>query len=352
MWFFRFQFSEITMKRKIKIFDYCWHIPYQWDMIQALRDDCEFYYCPNTKTGWDTSIRPIPQELNFVTCYEPGQYDVAILHIDQQSIDPKNIKNRIYEQFNSVISDIPKIVINHGLPVNDNYFRALGLQLSEGEMQERCIGMIREMVGNNTMVVNSITASSEKGWGFGVPIIQGMNPSEWYDLPKEPRAFTALYSMEFDMYDREFMTEVSDVLYDRYGYVLFYSGINIEVGNTPESYKQYLGKSLLYVDTSYRIPMNHARTEALLSGCCVIQIEGAHDLEYWAKPDENIVTVPENPEEIARVIANFLHEGYQQAIAIGKKGREVAMRQFNYECYRNDWMELFEQTIDKQLTEN
>jgi glycosyltransferase involved in cell wall biosynthesis len=318
-------------------------------MIQALRDDCEFYYCPNIKVEWDISKRPIPEGLHFVTHYEPGRYDVAMLHVDQQSIDPLNRKKLIYEQFNRVIADIPKIVINHGTPIYYEYFRALGLLLSDAEMEEKCIRIIREMVGENTMVVNSRTAASEKEWGFGVPIVHGMNPDEWYDLPKEPRVFTALSPAGFDAYyNRGCMGEVADILDETYGYILQYAKLNIDVGNTPEAYKQYLGKSLLYIDTSFRTPMNRARTEAFLSGCCVIQVEGAHDLQYWAKPGENIVLVPDNPEEIARVIAEFLHDGYLRAIAIGQKGREMALREFNYTRYRNDWMNLLEQVTTRK----
>jgi glycosyltransferase involved in cell wall biosynthesis len=86
--------------------------------------------------------------------------------------------------------------------------------------------------------------------------------------------------------------------------------------------------------------MNRARTEAFLSGCCVIQVEGAHDLERWAKPGENIVLAPDDPEEIARVIADFLDNGYQKALAIGQKGKEMAVREFNSVRYRKDWLRL------------
>jgi glycosyltransferase involved in cell wall biosynthesis len=116
--------------------------------------------------------------------------------------------------------------------------------------------------------------------------------------------------------------------------------MNVDTGNSFESYRQYLGKSLLYADTSYRTPMNRARTEAFLSGCCVIQVEGAHDLERWAKDGENILLVPDDPPQIAEVIAGLLHDGYQKAIQIGQKGKEMAVREFNPERYRKDWLEL------------
>jgi hypothetical protein len=336
------------MKRKIKVFDYCWHIPHQWDMIHALRDDCEFYYVLTVFTQWNTAKRPVPPEIKFVTHYEPGQYDVAILHMDQGSIIPACQKRMIYEHLNHVITDIPKIVLNHGTPVLPEYFSWKEPTLTEAEMQERCIGDIRSLVGKNVMVVNSHAAATQKEWGFGTSIVHGMNPDEWLDLPKEPRAFTALSPAGFDVYyNRDCMKSVMKELSEKYGHKLKYARVNVNLGSSPEAYRRYLGKSLLYIDTSFRTPMNRARTEAFLSGCCVIQVEGAHDLERWAKPGENIVLTPDDPETIARVIAEFLDNGYQKALAIGQKGKEMAIREFNPERYRDDWLHLFNRVLKK-----
>ena len=329
------------MNKKYKIFDYCWHIPHQWDMVRALGDDCEFTYCLNVFAHWDLSKRTLPPEINFVTHYEPWFYDVALLHIDQEMVVPNSQKRMVYEHFNSVITDIPKIVINHGAPVNPEYYALTEPTLSIKESEKRCVETIRKLVGDNVMVVNSHQAASDGEWGFGVPIVHGIYANEWYDLPKEPRVFTALPPFGLDMYyNRKCIGKVSEMLYDLYGYLLHYAQLNLDVGNTPESYKRYLGKSLLYLDTSFRTPMNRARTEAFLSGCCVIQVEGAHDLERWAIDGRNIILVPNEPQKIAEVIADLLHGGYQKAIQIGQKGKEMAIREFNPERYKRDWIEL------------
>jgi len=335
------------MPEKIKVFDYCWHIPHQWDMVRALRNDCEFYYCMNIfATQWDTSKRPVPEEVHFVPCYEPGLYDVALLHMDQGVMWAQSNKTFVYHQFNDTIRDIPKIVLNHGTPVLPEFFDSA---IPEEEMQRRCIERVRTLVGNNTMVVNSRTAATDKEWGFGYPIVHGMDPDEWLDLPKEPRAFTALSPYGFDeYYNRPCMGRVADILYDEYGYILQYARLNVSTGSTPEEYKRYLGKSLIYVDTSFRTPMNRARTEAFLSGCCVVQVEGAHDLEYWARPGENIILVPDDPAEIARVIADLLDTGYQKALAIGQEGKKMARKEFSPERYRQDWLALLHRVISEQ----
>lgn len=341
------------MKNKIRIFDYCWHIPHQWDMINALKNDCTFFYCLNIKRHWDTSQRPIPENLNFVTHYQPGLYDVAILHLDQQIIELDDQKRLIYDHFNSTISDIPKIVLNHGSPVYPEWFYKSGNQHTESEMQTKCIETVRQLVGDNTMVVNSYASATSKEWGFGIPIIHGMNSSEWFDLPKEPRVFTALSPYGFDTYyNRKCMGLLADVLYDKYGYILHYAKLNVDTGNSPEEFKEYLGRSLLYIDTSFRTPMNRGRTEAFLSGCCVIQVEGAHDLERWAKPGKNIVIVPNDPIEIANIVVDFLENDYAKAITIGKQGKEMAIKEFSPLRYRLDWLKLLETVTGKKLIKN
>ncbi len=333
------------MARKIKIFDYCWHIAHQWDQVNALRDYCEFYYCINVKRSWDISVRPLPSQIKFVPYYEPGIYDVAILHIDQSVIDPMSQKRMIFDHFNSVIQDIPKIILNHGTPVYPEYFKSKGMGVTHREAQRECIRIVREITGDNTMVVNSYTAAGNREWGFGHPIVHGMKPEEWMDLPKEPRVFTSLSPFGFGAYyNRAGMVEVADVLYEKYGYILQYAKRNINVSRTPDEYKRHLGKSLIYIDTSIRTPMNRARTEAFLSGCCVIQVEGAHDLDRWAEDRNNIVIVPNDPDEIANTVFYYLEEGFDQAIEIGQNGKKMAMEMFSYERYRNDWLRLLEQT--------
>lgn len=329
---------------KVKIFDYCWHIPHQYDMINALKDDCEFYYCLNMKRHWDENVRPLPRQLKFVTSYEPGQYDVAVLHIDQQVIDGAHIKRRIYDDFNNSITDIPKIVINHGTPVFPEYYIDKGYSLSEKEMEASCREMVRHLVGGNTMVVNSFEAASEKEWGCGIPIVHGMNADEWWSLPKEPRVFTAISPQGFDVYyNRKCLLDVYEDLFDHHGYILAIAKVNIETDVSLASYKNYLGRSLVYFDPSFRTPMNRARTEAFLSGCCVVQVEGAHDLERWAKDGENIVLVPDDPRKIAAVIADLLENRYEEAVQIGENGRIKAMEMFSPQRYRSQWLNLIDQ---------
>jgi glycosyltransferase involved in cell wall biosynthesis len=337
------------MDKAYRVFDYTWHIAHQYDLIHALRDDCSFDHCMNAKRHWDTSIRPRPANLRYVTHYKPGAYDVAILHIDQEIVVPGHLKRRIFDEFSELVTDIPRIVINHGTPVCPELYRMMGAgNWSEQQMEEHCRRFVKTLVGNDTMVVNSYDAASAREWGFGVPIVHGMNPNDWRDLPKEPRAFTAIGAHGFETsYNRACMVAAAEILDKEYGYPLAFAKVNIDTGSSPENYRNYLGSSLLYIDTSYRTPMNRSRTEAFLSGCCVIQVEGAHDLKRWAEPGENIVLVPDDPGAIAATIARFIRSNYQEALRIGQNGKMMARREFSVEHYRADWLDLLKQVTGR-----
>lgn len=317
-------------------------------MFSALSDVCDFYLCTNFKRQWmgpHGSNRPIPQNVKFVSSYESGKYDVALLHVDQQSISPFHQKRKIYDGFNTQIMDIPKIVINHGTPVYPEFFS--GLQLDDHEIERKCAATMKEVIGPNIMVVNSYTSASENEWGFGIPIVHGIDIADWRDLPKEPRLFTAISSGGLDTYyNRALLFETEELLLRKYGYILWHAKKNVKTENSFDNYRNYLGSSLLYLDTSFRTPMNRARTEAFLSGCCVIQVEGAHDLNLWAEDKVNIILVKAEAEVICEKVVYFLEKGYHEAIEIGKMAKSMAHKMFNPIRYRKDWLNVINKALE------
>ena len=144
---------------------------------------------------WATKSRPEQENLNIVTHYEKGKYDLCILHLDQQSIyNPDEgmriSKGRLYSEVNECIKDIPKVVINHMTPFHDRMD------------SPRVVQYIKDLVGDNFMVVNSNEASTQ--WGWGHTIVHGLDPDEWWDLPKEPRCVVALVRLEWRRLTEEY----------------------------------------------------------------------------------------------------------------------------------------------------
>lgn len=333
---------------KLKVVCTTWHVMHFWDLFNALKEDANFYLIHNNHRSWKDkrflACRPIPENATFVPYYEKGKYDLAILDVDQQLVNPELGKTQMMKELKEEIEgDIPIIFINHGSPVYPEFLKRDSM--TEKDAQKKCIKIIKEFIGEHIMVVNSYTAATEKEWGWGYPIWHGLDMKEWYCLPKEPRIFTALSPGGCDTYyNRECAVEVMRILEENYGYKMFWAKVNVKFDILDE-YKQFLGSSLLYFDPSFRTPMNRARTEAMLSGCCVIQVENAHDLDKFAKDGENMVIVPNNPKEITKIIVNFLQKNYKKAFKIGQNCRETAIKLFDREKYRINWLKLINQII-------
>ena len=111
----------------LRVFGHINHLAHNYEMLKlAQKYDVKFSYLENNVRKWNRySPRPEPttwlnkDQFEWVTHYEPGKYDLAILHLDQQAADPMIGKGQLYRQLNRHIQDIPKIVINHGTPMWD-----------------------------------------------------------------------------------------------------------------------------------------------------------------------------------------------------------------------------------------
>lgn len=330
---------------KIKVFTTPWHCMHHYDLFNALKDDADFFLVHNTSRQWHFDYRPLPANASFVPFYEPGKYDLAILDIDQQCVNEKMGKSMLFCEMRDLTKDIPRVVINHGCPVYPEFLK-IGDDMSFEQAEEKCREVIRRMTDGIEMVVNSYRATSPAEWGWGTPIVHGMNPDDWFDLGKEPRIFTALSPGGCDLYyNRECANEVARILFEKYGHTLWWAKINVETGKSFNFYREFLGGSLIYFDPSFRTPMNRARTEAMFSGCCVVQVEGAHDLERFARPDESMIMIPNRPDQIAELLAELLENQYDRCVVIGQEGKKTAIEKFSYKRYRDDWINLLNKKL-------
>lgn len=333
---------------KYQIVSSTWQIMHFWDLFNALKPDADIFLITNSWRDWRKpeflAARPLPENVTFVPYYEEGKYDFAILDIDQQVLNPDLGKSKTFMDLNMLITDIPKVIINHGSPVYPEFLATVGMTFEEAEVE--CRRQVKELIGDIPMITNSYTAASEKEWGWGYPIIHGLSPDEWLDLEKEPRIFTALSPAGFDeYYNRAVMGKVAADLEKFYGYTLWWAKMNVNTQDRPEKYKEFLGSSLIYIDTSFRTPMNRARTEAMLSGCCIVQVEGCHDQERFLKNGENCILVPNNPNRIVEILIDLLENRYEECVRIGQEGKKTAIEKFGRERYRQDWMKFIHEVL-------
>lgn len=132
-------------------------------------------------------------------------------------------------------------------------------------------------------------------------------------------------------------------LKDRYGISLqWINSPGCFKANSIKDYKEFLGKSLIFFNGTFASPMPRSRTEAMLSGCCIITTP-QHDADTFIKHGENgFIVSASDVYGTAKLIAELLSD-YKTAKMVGKKGRETALKIFNRERYRDDWIEFLKE---------
>ena len=307
--------------------------------------------------------------------YEKGKYDVAILHLDQQCVEDSlwdRGKGSLYRELNETITGIPKIVIIHGTPFYPEIFNDL-------EVCER----FKRAIGNNTVVCNSYTGRLQ--WAYGMtnatniiikakengkdwtklakqeidemgfeevgipyeqitPIWHGIESGLFKDLPKDPRVITMINPGGLDRYyDRNFMSAVRDELADRN---IGHCHITVDVRfNSFEEYANFIGRSLIYFNPTRESPMPRGRTEAMLSGCCVLTTPG-QDADTFIEHGKNGFLIPRKPDKVADLIESLILD-YQTALKIGQAGKQTALNLFEYGRYKKEWMDVLNKVINK-----
>lgn len=327
--------------KPLRIFGVVNHVGNQYEMLKLMDKypgEVEFTYLENNVRRWSRySNRPMHPNLKWTTYYEPSKYDLAILHVDQQHVDPNIGKGQLYRALNSVIQDIPKLVINHGTPMWDEYFTE-DLVINGGDVlnskgNKAHLDGMKKLIGDNFMVVNSYESIDRWGWGY--PLIHGMSPDEWLDLPKEPRVVISLSPGGLDKYyNRTLLTAIKGAVKEKSGIDVMHITVNYEAKDWLD-YREVLGSSLIYINPTLDSPMPRSRTEAMLSGCCVLT-SGYHGASDFIEQGVNGFLLPDNPLSYAEAIHMLINEGYNEAVAIGQRGKGTAERLFNIDRYLED----------------
>jgi len=294
----------------------------------------------NPYRTWGTSHRPFPDNARWVTHFEKGKYDFAILHVDQQSVYNPEMGDRIHkgklymELREAIGDDCPIITINHMTPFHDKYDSPF------------VVDFIKKITKGTTMICNSYTA--QKQWGWGKVITHGMNPEEWFDLPKEPRCVTVLSPAGMEKaYRRIFLTTVQRMLKEM-GVPFTWVGVDRKFNNFDE-YRDFLGRSLVFFMPTWQSPRPRARTEAMFSGCCVVSTP-YQDADTFIKHGKNgfltsqsVINDPrvmDNPEATANLIKRLVLKEPELALKIGQEGKKTANKLFTNKQFEDQWYKL------------
>lgn len=316
--------------RPLRIFGTPWHVAHQFELLKL--PETEWFFIENFTRHWGTVARPEPANLTWVSQYDPGAYDLAILHVDQQCVFESIGKGKLFRELNSVVQDIPKIVLCHGTPYWPEMF-------SNDEIIDR----MKKMLGPLTeqTVMNSQECVDE--WGFGHHIQHGMPADEWYDLPKEPRVVTCLSPAGLDKYyNRQLLSSVQEILRTDHNIRHCHISLDFKPQNWDEL-RRFVGSSLIYFNPTLESPMPRSRTEAMLSGAAIVTLPN-HDIAKYLVDGESAVFVKNNPQDCVEKIVELFYD-YKRCIKLGKAARKVAMEHFSMEAYQAQWTDYLVKTL-------
>jgi glycosyltransferase involved in cell wall biosynthesis len=259
---------------------------------------------------------------------------VALLHLDQWCAD-FNLRALPFRVQRHLTAHITQVIIMHGTPENTENRRA-----------------ILRLIGDLPVVCNSYQAAAEWDAGeqradkYGLPqfraIIHGYAASEFFNYPLAQR-------------QREICTICSggdtSGIYHGLPLVrrlqralpeLLWYGANPQagLGNRPwqqnyQAYREMLAASLIYFSPTRRAPMPGARTEAALSGCCVVSVPG-NDWEDYVRDGVNGYIVRTYSQAVS-ILTDLLAQP-AEAYRVGQAGRRMAIERFGVTRLAADWL--------------
>lgn len=312
--------------KDLKVFGVPWHTAHQYELAKLFN---RYDLLMNYYREWGTSSRPRPENSADVLVFDKSKYDLAILHVDQQCIDPKNNKGKLFREMKELTEGMPRCIINHMTPFDDKL-----------EFDDVVNGM-RELVGDIPMVVNSRQAAAQ--WGWGTPIIHGMDASDWWNLPKEPRVVTSLSTGGMaKAYRRELLHVTMEILKEDDIELVWIQSTH--KCKSWDEYREFLGRSLVYFNPTWQSPMPRSRTEAMLSGCAIVSTRH-HDWDSYITDGVDGYITPDNPQSAARIIKELVTTKIAEARAVGQRGRETAIKAFSHDRWAGEWQAFLEREV-------
>lgn len=355
-----FNFTNFILpKRKLKILTHRWHVPHQYELYKLGHEFHLVRNLPDKEDGftrkWSYNQRPMPENARWVEWKDvkPKEYDLCILHFDENVIHQEN-SNGIHDEFWGATFwflfrniDLPKIAICHGTPqfygqFNPNYNQPNLMQIIE-EFRKEFI----QLFGNTKVILNSYQAKREWNFPNSQVIWHGFEPAEFPLTTYQKQILTLGQNVHRPWYNGVFVQKkVQELLGEL---------TKLETLNAPEpkyffpenqncyaleKYRNYINnirEYSIYFNPTLRSPMPRSRGEAMMCGLVSVSMKN-HDVEMFIENGKNGFYA-ETPEEAAEYL-KFLVQNPNETKRIGLESRKLAMDLFNYDRYLSQWTEL------------
>ena len=280
---------------------------------------------------WDYGQRPLPRNARFraLADIKPRDYDLAILHFDENVLAPENTNGTVGQEWGAAFKlfveqiDLPKVAICHGTPqfhgqYDIDYKGADLMQPIEAQRQR-----LVDYLGDMHVVCNSYQAQAEWQFRRSSVIWHGFDPAEF------PPA----------TYERGILAPLGPLVLSRphyRGYFLYQSASKAMAVNCAlrpcrsrsqlpprpnnkyalakfRSYVDQLRRYSVYFNPTLRSPMPRARGEPMMCGVVTVSARN-HDVDrfidngvngFYAEEAEELRSqlyfLTRNPEAVRRI---------------------------------------------------
>ncbi|MEP6607089.1 MAG: glycosyltransferase [Burkholderiaceae bacterium] len=341
---------------RLRVLTYHWHTSHQYELWK-LPIDVTLVTGTGSRVAdqWDYSRRPFPLNASFrrIDDVDPRQYDLAILHFDENVLAPENTNGALSSEWGATFKlfceriDLPKVAVCHGTPqfrgqYDVNYSGADLLQPIESERQR-----LVDYLGDTHVVCNSYQAQSE--WRFRQSSVI------WHGF--DPRSFNPA------VYEKGIVSPLNPIVPSRphyRGYLLYrevfdghYEQLRPETLRVPEPHPSYVSNAYalakfrryvdelrrysIYFNPTIRSPMPRARGEPMMCGVVTVSARN-HDVDRFI---ENGVDgfYADSADEL-RSQLYFLMRNPDATRRIGTAARAKAIEVFHIDRYLSDWSQL------------
>jgi glycosyltransferase involved in cell wall biosynthesis len=349
--------------KRLKILTYPWHISHQYELYKlphqfTLVTDAGSWGC----TGWNLQIRPIPENINFSSLRDinPADYDLAILHFDENVLSPYNCCGQVSKDWGESFKlfrekiNLTKVAICHGTP---QFYGQFQLNYKESNLLETIESEKEKLVkylGDILVINNSYQAQKEWDFQKSKVIWHGFDPTEFpmttYQkgiLSPFGAAVTSrphyrgyhVYQAVFEDFPEAYAPAVLAVKEPS----IILQG-NDYAQTRFRNYVDDIRQYSIYFNPTIRSPMPRSRGEAMMCGLVSVSLKN-HAVDLFIEQGVNGF-YGETAAELREILLYLLNNPTETR-KIGQKSRELALDIFNHDRYLQAWQETL-----LQLTAN
>ncbi len=348
--------------RRLRILSYRWHAPHQYELYKLPHDFTLVTGAGNSMSdAWSYDQRPLRDNVRWlpVSAINPRDFDLAILHFDENVLSPHLCNGIIPSNWGDCFSwlltqDLPKVAICHGTAQFEGQYgldpeRKTSFHLYEDERRK-----LVSALSDAHVVCNSHEALAEWRFRNARVIWHGFDPQEFpfgvHDggvLATDADFYRPHYRGAWEhLRVEELIGPGIPIGTARHaGAPIEMLGTNAFATRNFRAYVDRIGRFKAYLNTTLRSPMPRSRGEAMMTGVIPVCLRN-HDVDRFIEQGVDGFYA-DTPEELAQFLTElFRDEDLRARMALAARRKAIDL--FNHDRYLLAWTELLDELVSRR----